>query len=89
MPESSDIHLWKWSDSAPVSIGENVWIGENARICKGVSIGNNCVVGANAVITKDAPDDCVIIGNPGRIVKTNIDSQSLPPGFIISNYNIQ
>ena len=50
MPESSDIHLWKWSDSAPVSIGENVWIGENARICKGVSIGNNCVVNSGTEI---------------------------------------
>ena len=80
MPESSDMHLWKWSNSSSIIIGDCVWIGENARICKGVSIGNNCIIGANAVVTKYVPDNSVAVGNPARIVKTDIQLIPAPVG---------
>ena len=73
MPASSEMHLWKWSDISPVTIGQNVWIGENARICKGVTIGDNAIVAASAVVTKDVPANCIAAGNPARIVKTDLD----------------
>jgi acetyltransferase-like isoleucine patch superfamily enzyme len=38
----------------------------------GVRIGDEVVVGASTVVTKDIPSNCVVVGNPGRIVKTNI-----------------
>lgn len=38
-------------------------------IIPGVKIGNNVVVGAGAVVTKDVPDNCVVVGNPARILK--------------------
>lgn len=53
----------------PVSIGNKVWICENATILPGVSIGNNVIVAANSVVTHDVPDRCVIAGNPATIVK--------------------
>ena len=79
-PPSSEMHLWKWSGVKPVIIKENVWIGENARVCKGVTIGKNSIVAANAVVTKDVPDNCIAAGNPARIVKTDIDQIPEPEG---------
>lgn len=56
-------------DVAPITIGDNVWIGAKATILKGVSIGNNVVVGAHSVVTTDLPDDVVALGVPARIVR--------------------
>ena len=51
-----------------VFIGDNVFIGMNSTILKGVTIGSNVVIGANTLINKDVPSDCVVVGNPQRIV---------------------
>lgn len=53
----------------PVVIGRNVWIGAGATILPGVTIGDNSVVGAGSVVTKDVPDDTIVVGNPARIIK--------------------
>ena len=53
----------------PVVIGDDVWIGGHAVIAPGVTIGSNVVVAAGAVVTKDVPDNCVVGGNPARIIK--------------------
>jgi len=55
--------------SAAVSIGDNVWIGARAIVCKGVVIGKNAVVGAGAVVVENVPDNAVVGGNPARVVK--------------------
>ncbi len=55
--------------TAPILLGNNVWIGDSALVCKGVSIGDNSVVGAWSVVTKDVPANVVIVGNPARIVR--------------------
>lgn len=41
-------------------------------------IGDNCIVAANSVVTKSAPANCIIAGNPARIVKTDIDKVEAP-----------
>lgn len=74
-----DSRLWKHSDSAPIIIGENCWIGANVRICKGVTIGDNSVVAACSVVTKDVPANCIVAGNPAKVVKTDIDKLPCPP----------
>lgn len=56
-----------------VSIGNNVFIGINSVILKGVSIGDNVIIGANSVITKDIPSNSIVCGAPAKIV-SNIDS---------------
>lgn len=53
-----------------ITIGENCWIGGNAIILPGITIGNNVVVGAGAVVTKNVSDNCVVVGNPARVVKS-------------------
>lgn len=55
--------------SAPVIIKDNVWIGANAVILKGVTIGEGAVVGAGAVVTKDVPADSVVGGVPAKIIR--------------------
>ena len=55
--------------TAPVKIGDNVWIGMNAVILKGVTIGENSVVAAGAVVTKSVPANTIVAGNPAVEVK--------------------
>ena len=71
---SSDAWSWKHADSAAVTINSNVWIGQYARILKGVTIGQNSIVASNAVVVKSVPENCIVAGNPARIVKRNIDT---------------
>ena len=55
--------------SKPITIGENVFIGCNVLILKGVTIGNNSVIGAGSVVVKDIPPNCVGGGNPAKVIK--------------------
>jgi acetyltransferase-like isoleucine patch superfamily enzyme len=55
--------------TAPVKIADNVWIGMNAVILKGVTIGENCVVAAGSVVTKSVEPNKVVAGNPAVVVK--------------------
>jgi len=55
--------------TAPVKISDNVWIGMNAVILKGVTIGENSVVAAGSVVTKSVQPNTVVAGNPAVVVK--------------------
>ena len=57
--------------TAPVVIGDNVWIGGGAIIMPGVTIGDNVVIGAGSVVTKDIASNKVAYGNPCRVVREN------------------
>jgi acetyltransferase-like isoleucine patch superfamily enzyme len=57
-------------ETRPVKIADNVWIGMNAIILKGVTIGENSVVAAGAVVVKSVPANTVVAGNPAVTVKT-------------------
>ena len=52
-----------------VHISNNAWIGAGSFILPGVTIGVNSVVGAGSVVTKDVADNCVVAGNPAKIIK--------------------
>jgi maltose O-acetyltransferase len=56
-------------DTAPITIGNNVWIGDKATILKGVNVGDNVVVGAHTLVNKDVPSNVIVGGNPFRVIK--------------------
>ncbi len=62
-----------------VTIGDNVWIGDNTVICPGVHVGDNVVIGAGSVVTKDIPDWSMAAGNPCKVIRkiTGDDRQKL------------
>jgi O-antigen/teichoic acid export membrane protein/acetyltransferase-like isoleucine patch superfamily enzyme len=60
-------------DCAEVNIGNNVFIGVNSLILKGVTIGDNSVIGAGSVVTKDIPANVIAGGNPCRVLR-NLDA---------------
>lgn len=56
-------------EAKPVVIGDNVWVGLNTVILKGVTIGENTVIGANSLVTRDIPPNVIAAGNPCKIIK--------------------
>ena len=58
--------------TAPVTIGNNVWIGGGAILLPGVTIGDNVVIGAGSVVTHDIPPDSVAVGSPCRVIRPNL-----------------
>lgn len=55
--------------TAPVTLEENVWIGDSCIVCKGVTIGRNSIIGAGSVVVSDIPADCIAAGNPAKVVR--------------------
>lgn len=54
-------------------VGRNCFIGGRSLILPGVEIGDNCVIGAGSVVTKNVPPRSLVVGNPGRIIASNIE----------------
>ena len=75
----TDAHPINWRDRrsgelstilrAPVVIGDDVFIGARSIILKGVTIGSRSVIGAGSVVCKDVPADCIVAGNPAKVIK--------------------
>ena len=63
------------SISAPIIIEDNVWIGMNSTILKGVRIGKGSVIAAGSVVTHDIPENCVAAGVPAKVIRENISWQ--------------
>lgn len=65
------VPMWRQhSDSLqPVVIGDNCWIGGRVIILPGVHLGQGCVVGAGSVVTKSFGDNCIIAGNPAKLIR--------------------
>jgi len=59
----------KKGKSAPIIIGDNVWIATRATVLKGVTIGEGAIVATGAVVTKDVPPYCVVGGVPARVIR--------------------
>lgn len=52
-----------------ITVHDGASIGANATILPGVTIGRNSMIGAGAVVTKDVPENAVVVGNPAKIIK--------------------
>jgi sugar O-acyltransferase (sialic acid O-acetyltransferase NeuD family) len=59
------------SISGCCKVGDGAFIGTNATVLPRINIGRWATIGAGAVVTKDVPDYSVVVGNPGKVVKTN------------------
>jgi len=55
--------------TAPIKIGNNIWIGDKCTILKGVTIGDNVVIGAHTLVNKDIPSNVIVGGNPQKILR--------------------
>ena len=82
----TDAHTITDLDGRPVNyaesikIGRHVWVGKDVKIGKNVKIADGCVIGWNSLVTKSFEQpDCIIAGNPAKVVKENIrwDSRCL------------
>ena len=60
------------TQSAPITIEDDAWIGAHSIVLKGVTIGARSIIGAGSVVTKSIPADCIAAGNPCRVIKSLI-----------------
>ena len=56
--------------TAPIEIGDNVFIGYRSLILAGVKIGKGSIIGAGSIVNKDIPENSVAVGNPCKVIKT-------------------
>lgn len=61
----------------PINIGNDVWIGTNAIILRGVTIGDGAIVAAGAVVTKDVPPYAIVGGCPARLIRFRFDQRTI------------
>jgi len=71
----------------PVTVGNNVFIGSHATLMPGITIGNNVIIGAGSLISRDIPDNVVVVGVPAKIIKTlaEYEEKVLKEGIYIEN----
>ena len=55
--------------AAPITIGNNVWLGAGVIVLSGVTIGDGAVVGAGSIVTKSIPANSLAVGNPARVIR--------------------
>lgn len=55
--------------TSPITIGDDVFIGMNSIILKGVTIGKGAVIAANSVVTKSIPANTMVGGNPAKVIR--------------------
>ena len=67
----ADFHLDDPRSGNPqnIVIEDNVWLGANVTVMKGVKIGKNSIIGMGSIVTKDIPENCIAVGIPSRVIR--------------------
>ena len=73
--------------AAKTVIGSHCFIGCAAIVLPNINIGNHCIIAAGSVVTRDVPDNCIVAGNPAKIIKTGIDT--IAYGMLTEDYLAQ
>ncbi|WP_351011757.1 acyltransferase [Shewanella sp. S1-58-MNA-CIBAN-0166] len=60
---------------ADTKIGKKCFIGANSLILPGVKIGDNSIVAAGSIVTKSIPNNCIVAGNPAKVIRENIKTK--------------
>ncbi|MBS3200932.1 acyltransferase [Turicibacter bilis] len=66
--DASTKNVTGYTKIGKIKIGDNVFIGANSLILPNVTIGENSIIGANSVVTKDIPSNCIVAGNPAKVI---------------------
>lgn len=69
--------------SAPITIGDDCWLGDNVTVLPGVTIGEGSVIASGALVNRDVPPRSLVAGVPGRILReiTEDERERDLPGF--------
>lgn len=71
--DAHEIVSYAHTKTAPIHIGNHVWIGTRATILKGVDIGEGAVIAAGAVVTHDVPPHSIVGGVPAKVIAENVE----------------
>ena len=85
-PLEADVRRSGLESARPIRIGNDVWIGGGAVILPGVTIGDRSVVGAGSVVVHSVPPDCVVAGNPARVVRTLASTTQIEEEFMEGSF---
>lgn len=68
-PIDAEVRISDLEFGLPIVIEDNVWVGGSATILPGVTVGKNSIVASGAIVTKDVPANCIVGGNPARVLR--------------------
>lgn len=61
----------------PITIGNDVWIGQGAILLNGVTIGDGAIIGSYAVVVKDIEPYAVVVGNPAKVIRYRFEPEQI------------
>lgn len=65
------------ADDAPITIGNDVWIGDGVRIKQGITIGDGAIIAVNSLVTKDVAPYSIVGGVPARLIRMRFESSMI------------
>lgn len=74
--KSKPMMLQGYTESKPVIIEDNVWIGRRVIVLPGVTLGEGCIVGAGAIVTKNVKPFTIVAGNPAKFIGNRFEQQT-------------
>ncbi|MBX8996891.1 sugar O-acetyltransferase [Corynebacterium testudinoris] len=83
-----------WEQAHPITVGEDCWFGAGVIVLPGVTIGDRCILAAGTLVTRDVPDDSLVMGSPGRVVRQlntgdeRLEREDLPDGVPVEGLNV-